>query len=254
MKLKVCSFNLRYATRSDGDNQYIYRRERIFPAIREQAPDLIGFQEVNDPIRTDLRQSLDGYTLLGCGRTSDYTGESPLLAFRTEDFELIAFESFWLSPTPSIPGSTYGMDQSTCPRVTFAALLKHHDAETPFWFYNTHYDHLGEQSRRQSTEQLLAHIGRHGRPFVLTGDFNATPDSEEIRALTARPQSSVVDATALLGGTFHGYGTCNPPMKIDYIFTNLPCDPTESYAWEDVPENGVYLSDHLPICSFITLD
>ena len=253
MKRKVMTFNLRVRTRHDGENIFDAREPRILEVIRAESPDLIGFQEANAPIVSDLRQSLSEYTLLGCGRTKDYTGERPLLAFRTDTFELISFESFWLSTTPNVPGSTYGMDQSNCPRVTFAALLKHHDSETPFWFYNTHYDHQGVQSRCHSTSQLLRHISQKAHPFVLTGDFNATPESAEIQALITCPYLPITDASATLGGTFHGFGQYTP-SKIDYIFTNLPCDPSESYVWEDVPVNGVYLSDHTPLCSFVTID
>lgn len=255
VSVKVCSFNLRVATPQDGINEYCHRRERIFELLREHRPALIGFQEVTDSMREDLHRSLPDYVLLGCGRAADYRGESPVLAFRRELFELIAYQSFWLSPTPSVPGSRYEEDQSRCPRVTFSALLKHREADTVFRFYNTHYDHVGEQARLRSTEQLLAELSRHPEPFVLTGDFNATPSTPEIAALSACHERTVTDATATIGSTFHAFGAlapCDRP-KIDYIFTDLPCDPSESFAVYDEPVGGVYVSDHFPVFAKVTL-
>lgn len=253
--LRVCSFNLRVATPVDGINEYCHRRERILETIARHTPDLIGFQEASEAMREDLRTSLPAYTILGCGRKTDYRGESPILAFRSDRFELIEFQSFWLSPTPSVPGSRYEEDQSKCPRVTFMALLKHHEAETVFRFYNTHYDHVGSRCRCLSTEQMLREIGARPEPFVLTGDFNATPDTPEIRELVNCRTRAIVDATAALGPTFHAFGALVPEeqIKIDYIFTDLPCDTARSYAVTDGPVDGVYISDHFPVFAETTL-
>lgn len=253
--LSVCSFNLRVATPKDGINEYCHRRERIFALLNEKKPDLIGFQEVTDSMREDLYRSLSDYVILGCGRNADYRGESPLLAFRRDRFDLIEFQSFWLSPTPSLPGSRYEEDQSRCPRVTFMALLKHRDAATIFRFYNTHYDHQGAAARRASTEQMLRAIASRPEPFVLTGDFNATPDAPEIRELVNGRTRPIVDATATLGPTFHAFGELAPEkqVKIDYIFTDLPCDKARAHAVTDGPVNGVYISDHFPVFAEILL-
>ena len=39
--------------------------------------------------------------------------------------------------------------------------------------------------------------------------------------------------------------------KIDYIFTDLTADKTESYRVEDAPVDGVYISDHFPVVAFV---
>lgn len=253
VKLKVFTFNLRVATKVDGDNIFWNRTGRIQELLAAEKPDLIGFQEVTDEMRAWLRTSLPGYTVLGCGRGKDYRGESMALAYRTDDFELIGLEQFWLSPTPSIPGSCFSGDQSSCPRMTTAVTLKHHDADELIRFYNTHLDHKGPVARLLGATQLMQAVSNWGGKFVITGDFNALPDTVEMQTITACSTLPMIDATALLGGTFHAFGQRATRTKIDYIFTNAECDPAESTIIEDIPVNGIYLSDHNPVCAYITL-
>ena len=50
------------------------------------------------------------------------------------------------------------------------------------------------------------------------------------------------------------YGKMKNPSKIDYIFTNMSCDVSRSFAFSDKAPNGTYYSDHLPICAFIEVE
>lgn len=253
VKLKVFTFNLRTDSPEDGINVFGNRTGRILEVIETHKPDLIGFQEASDAMRDWLRASLPAYTVLGCGRLKDYRGESVVLAYRTDAFEPVSFDQFWLSHTPSVPGSRFGGDQSPCPRMAVVATLKHREAEDLLHFYNTHLDHRGATARLLGASQLMQNIAKRGGHFVLTGDFNALPDTPEIKVFTTCPDLPIVDVTAALGGTFHGFGTRKPPQKIDYIFTNAPCDPCESFVVEDIPVDGVYISDHNPVCAYITI-
>ena len=250
--VKVMSFNIRVEAECDGINHQHNRRGRMLEVLRVEAPDLVGFQEVSDEARAWLRAALPEYTLLGCGRLESYHGESAPLAFRTDRFELVRYECFWLSDTPLVPGSRYaGSDQSGCPRLATAAVLKPKDRDGLILYINTHTDHVGAEARRLASRQLLAYIEKTGLPTILTGDLNATPKTEEIEMLAAR----MTDATATLGGTFHDFGryTFGKDHKIDYVFTTLPTDPAASYALSEEPREGIYISDHRPVVAFVTL-
>ena len=255
-KIKVFTSNLRVEAKVDGINIFDNRRGRILDTIREYSPDVIGFQEANDKMREWLIDSLSDYFVVGCGRLGDWRGESTVLAFKKHMFEMISLENHWLSATPDIPGSTFGGDQSSCPRMFTAVLLKHREAEKPFIFLNTHLDHKGAVARLLGAVEIMQYLSEKGYHFVITGDMNARPDAREIAAFTdfAPCGSAVIDATEKLGGTFHGFGKLEVPVKIDYIFTDMPCDPDESFIVSNEPIDGLYITDHCPVCSFVTAE
>ena len=256
VKIKVCTFNLRTPVEKDGVNYFPNRKGRILDVIRRENPDLIGFQEVADSTRKWLREALDGYVVVGCGRKKDLSGEAMLVAYKRDTFDMVSMDTFWLSTAPSVAGSCYGVDQSNCPRCTTAVVLKHDGAQQPFLFLNTHLDHKGATARLLGAVQILQYISEKGLPFVLTGDMNARPDSPEMQAIVGCKSHMVVDITAGIAGTFHGFGkyAVSEMPKIDYIFTDMESDPAESYAVEDIPENGVYISDHNPVIGFVTVE
>ncbi len=250
--LKIMSFNLRVDNTGDGINAFSNRFDRVIRVILREAPDLIGFQEVTDGMRARLRDHIPGYTVVGCGRESSCHGESMLIAYKTDEVELISLENIWLSYTPSVPGSTFGGDQSPCPRMFTSILVKHDRVKTPIRFINTHLDHWGQTARRLGATQLVQYISAHSEPTVLTGDLNATPDAPEIKLITeALASRDFTDCTASLGGTFHDFGRRADPVKIDYIFSDGKC--LSSYIVEDIPENGQYYSDHNAVAAMIEL-
>lgn len=254
-QLKIMSFNLRIANKGDGVNYFFNRFERVVEVLEKEKPDIVGFQEVSDQMRAVLRERLPGYTVQGCGRGKDCHGESMLIAYRSELVELVTLENIWLSLTPDIPGSRYGGDQSGCPRMFTAALLKHDDLAEPFYFINTHFDHEGKMARYLAAVQLTQYMSRHSEHFVLTGDLNATPDSPEIKLLSdSLGYRGGKDCTAELDGTYHGYGTLPAERcpKIDYIFSDAVCK--ESYKVEDVPVEGMYYSDHNAVCAVLEME
>ena len=249
--LKIMTLNVRLDV-DKGANDFALRKHRIVELIKAEEPDIVGFQEATDRIKSELSDMLDGYCILGCGRKKTFDGESAAVAYRKDKFELLSLDNFWLSATPHVAGSRYGVDQSSCPRVTTALLLTQKGTERPFWFINTHLDHVGSVARLLSSSQLLRYISERSEPCILTGDFNAEPSAKEIRILLENEQIGLTDCTSLIDGTFHNFGAMKDNMsKIDYIFTNLPCDPAKTYTCADEAPNCTYYSDHLAVCAYI---
>lgn len=255
MNIKVFSFNLRVNVECDGINAFPNRKKRIVSTVREYSPDLIGFQEVTYEMRTWLIDTFSEYSFVGCGREKDLGGESTLIAYKKDAFEAIKTETFWLSATPSVPGSRYGFDQSICPRTATSALLYHIPSGKKFVFCNTHLDHMGANARLFGSMQIMQYLSENAEDFILTGDFNAPPQSPEVSIITEAFGSSVRDATFGMGGTFHDFGKLSEERKykIDYIFTNLPFEIEKSIRIPDTGIDGVYISDHHPICAEIEL-
>lgn len=252
-KIKVMSFNLRTSVARDGVNHFDRRLPRIVKFLNQETPDVIGFQEINAYMKDQLIASLCDYVLIGCGREKDRSGEAALIGYRKDRFELLSFENFWLSATPTVPGSKYGFDQSDCPRITSAALLLLRGTRTPFWFVNTHLDHKGVLARAFGSMQILQFVSAKTEPCVITGDFNAEPNTPEIRLFLENKYYPLLDATEGFDYTYHAF-TPDPHGKIDYILTSLPCKPEESICYEDTPVEGVYLSDHRPVAAFVEVE
>ena len=251
-ELRVMTFNLRVETLADGINDFFNRSHRVLEAIEREAPDLIGFQEAKDEMRAFLRKKLPQYVVLGCGRTNDYSGEGIPIAYREDQFELIEWQTKWLSETPDVPGSRFDADQSKYPRIYVCAKLRRITDGKIIAFVNTHTDHEGQRARVLESLQLLKMMSELKADVIfLTGDFNAMPDSEEIRMLSADKRVNLIDATASIAGTFHNYGRRVPAWKIDYIFSTAPA--SECRLVEDIPVNGMYISDHNPVVAVFAL-
>ena len=255
-KIKVMTFNLRIRVPGDGNNYFDNRTGKILNLINTEAPDLIGFQEANDFMVDWLKANLPDYYVVGHGRDKRMHGEGAHIAFRKDKFDLCRFEETWLSLTPNTPASRVdGVGQSTCPRVVTRADLLHKDATNPISFFNIHTDHMGEMSRVVECMMLAQEMLKSPYRSIATGDFNALPDSQSITLFLENTKAfGMVDATSEIPGSFHHYkGDCGT-YKIDYIFTNLPCNKEESYAIPDDDSCGHYYSDHNALCAWVELD
>lgn len=261
-KLKIVSFNIRtlYSHPIDGANSFIHRSGMILEKIRKEAPHIICFQEISDPIREFLNNYLNDYIILGHGRLGDLTGEGLSIAYRKDSIELLAFESFWLSPTPYVPASRYEI-QSEYPRICPHAVLKHKDMDKAISLYNVHLDHISDAARiegiRQITEMIEDYKKKIDCPTFILGDFNARPDTETISYLKEYKGGEYIELTDHIESTYHGFRDSAAPQneertgpsKIDYIFTDKET-AKKSYSvtlWDD-KENGILLSDHYPVC------
>ncbi len=246
--MKIVSFNVRcvYDT-VDNENNFIYRKDGMIRKIHAEKPDVMGFQEVTPAIAADLKAALTDYTFVYHGRDAQYGGEGLALALCNETVSLWTVDCFWLSETPYVAGSRYA-EQSDCPRISQTAVLRHRDG-TMLRVSNNHLDHVGEAARVLGIRQVLAYLvaeqEKRRLPTYILGDFNAAPDSETVQLCKTFAPLPLLDMSEQSGGTFHDFGR-RTPVKIDYIFTTETA-PYTFEKWTDC-ENGVYLSDHYPIC------
>lgn len=252
--MKIVTFNLRCDNPRDGENQFVYRQPLILRVLNQEKPDVICFQEVLPHMARWLRNTLNEYDVIGCGRSKQLDGEQISIAFRKEEFQLIEMHTFWLSPTPEVPGSRY-RDQSSCPRTCTEAVLATESGGHVLRIMNTHLDHVGVYARLQGLSQILEYAEHLSffpdAPLILAGDFNAQPDSEEMRLMDRYPAYRCL--TKGIGITYHGYMKAEAPEEIDYIWVRGAIRCTAVRKWEQM-ENGVFLSDHYPICAEIAWD
>ncbi len=251
--LKIVTYNLRQENSVDGPQAFTYRKPYVRARLLEEAPDIVGFQEVKPEMLDWLRGSLAGYTVIGYGRGRTFDDEACPIAFKTDRFELQYFDQQWLSDTPHTPGSRYA-DQSVCPRVYVVCTLRDRESDgmNRFRFINTHLDHERVYARSEGAKQIISELARLDTqckmPFVITGDFNDTPESQPLAVMTA---SGLRDLTAGSGSTFHAFGRDPDAGKIDYIMAPSATESCGLRLWNEM-RDGLYLSDHYPVEATIT--
>lgn len=255
MNLKVTTFNIRNQWIGDGINGFIHRQGMVADKIRREKPDVICFQECIPQIAESLKVCLPEYTFIFNGRCKGFTGEGLCIAFLNNTIELCGLECFWLSPTPYIPESKD--EESICPRICQRAMLKQKNSENIYNIYNVHLD-LTPEIRLIQIKELFERIvdaqQKYEIPFFIMGDFNAEPTEETIRYIINNSNFAIKNLTHNIGYTFHGYNVPDVKLeKIDYIFFSADFEYNYSIeAWKDEID-GIYLSDHYPICATIEL-
>lgn len=253
--MKIVTFNIRCDHKQDGKNNFEYRKPIIKKCLLENKPDVVCFQEMLPHMALWLSEVLKDYQLVGCGREKDLTGEQMTVAFRRDRYEMVSMDTYWLSNTPYLPGSRYE-EQSNYPRAATQLLLKEKDANAVYLIVNTHLDHKSSKARLLGMECVLDKIRQTqiqwkaiGKlPVILCGDMNAYPESPEIESMNH--SGIVCDVTEELSGTYHNFGKMDKPVKIDYIAVsdNIRLEKVE--LWKD-QKDGVFLSDHYPICATV---
>ena len=184
--MKIVTFNIRYDCGQDGINNFCYRKPLILQKIRQEAPDIVCFQEVLPHVAVWLKESLEEYYVVGCGRSETLEDEQTAIAYRKDVCNMIRLEVYWLSGTPYVPASRYP-DQSICPRMCTEVVFQELATGKVFRVANTHLDHEGPEARKQGLRQILDRLEGEeryaGTPVVVTGDMNAWPGSETIAVL-----------------------------------------------------------------------
>lgn len=254
--MKIVTINQRCVYKKDGNQSFIHRGIFLCDKIQDEAPDVIGFQEVTPDSIKVLEKLLPEYVFVGQFRSANYDGEGLFVAARKEKCDLLGFETIWLSPTPYVAGSRFE-NQSQCPRICVEAKVRHRESGKVFRVYDIHLDHVSDEARMLGMKVAFDFIDsfKDGAPIVLLGDFNAYPDSKTIEMCNAR--TDIREVTSDIFETFHNFGRGvdigdNKYVKIDYIYMSneLADNVTNVEAWTD-KSYDIWLSDHYPICAEI---
>ena len=260
--LQVMSFNIRYGTAKDGENEWPARREMLFDLVRERNADLIGLQEALAFQIDEILMAAPGYAAVGVGRDdAARSGEYSAILFKKDRFSIAESGTFWFSDTPEVPASTTWGNKTT--RICTWARLIDRDGRG-FYHYNLHLDHQSQPSRERSTVLLRQRIEARAfqaDPVVVTGDFNVGESNPALSALVNKSDAGapfvdtyrVVHPDDTVVGTFSGFkfGSTGGD-KIDYV---LAQPGTEVITAEIIrtSRNDRYPSDHFPVTATVRL-
>lgn len=261
MSLSILSLNLWHDA-----GPWEARRELIRAWIERLDPDLVAFQEVLRGEGVDQAESL----LEGRGYAVEFVRASPFWRGGADLSFGNAIGSRWPIRERhelKLPGRGDG--------ETRAALTVSIDAPfAPLTFTSTHLNWKLDQSDTRSrqvaalAEHVLALQPGDGFPPIIAGDFNAEPDSDEIRFMRGGHAIDgrcvyFNDAWRVAGDPSRqglgGHTWCNrnvyarkalePDKRIDYIFSGLPRpdglglpESCEVVCCEE--EGGAWPSDH----------
>lgn len=259
--LRAMTYNIRLDLESDGANSWPNRKDMVAQLVRHEAPDVLGMQEVLLSQKRDLEATLPDYAFAGVGRDDGAeAGEFSPVGWRRDRFELLDTGTFWLSPTPSLPGKAWDADY---PRIATWAVLHDRSSGMRLHVLNTHFDHVGGVARERSAG-LIADWStervRQGAHVIVMGDFNAESGSPPIALLADRARSALRESGSASRsghygppGTFNGFriDAAAAPV-IDHIFVSDGIEvlrhATITQHWE-----GRLPSDHYPVVADLEL-
>ena len=258
--MRVISYNIRYNSADDAQKGHGWelRKLEILKLLKFYKPELIGMQEVLKEQLDFLESNLTEYGRVGVGRDDGKeAGEYAPIFYNKEIFDLKDEGTFWLSKNPEKPGKSW---DAALPRICTWVKLENKKSGETIFFFNTHFDHKGDVARKESAALIAKKIKKMcgDNKFVLTGDFNLTPDTEPIKLLKENEmiEDSKDVADMVLGpdGTFSGFVLGGMPLKnrIDYVFVSDKMK-VENYLVLNNTYGNNYPSDHLPVLADVIL-
>lgn len=273
MSFRVMSFNIRGSFRSsDGQNNWDRRAALNVATIQKYAPDLIGFQELQDGNLSVYRAELPDYQYIVGHDASGPPPEHQSMFWKPSIFTLLDSGAFWISETPEVHSGSWETD---CVRAATWVRLREQTSGTEFIHLNTHLDHRSAWARREGCRLIvrrLADLRQDGTlPAILTGDFNANAHqraefADEIYRYLR--DQGFVDSYLAAGNsdaershTFHGFqGERFAPDRpgnagrIDWLLTLDGAQAWRVLASGIIRDHAapVYPSDHYPIFADLT--
>lgn len=251
-ELRVMTFNIRYGTANDGENNWEYRKNNVVETIKNFKPDLLGLQEALQLQIDECLKQMPSYSYVGVGRDDGKSaGEHSCIFYLKDRFSVDSSGTFWFSETPNVIASKSWGNNIT--RICTWVRLHHKLSGKIFYMFNIHLDHESQSSREKSTELLVRKISEKSLPIILTGDFNCGDDNAAIKTIL---KAGLIDSYRKLHekkpneGTFNSFKGETNGDKIDFIFVTKVFEVKESKIVR-TSYHGKYPSDHFPVTSIL---
>lgn len=231
-QLKVMCYNLRFGE--------LASLEELADFIKKENPDIVALQEVDVKTYRERAPHQNG---------KDFISE---LAYRTGMLSLFG-------KTIPYKGGLYGIgilskypyisserillpmpDGAKEQRAYLVSEIELANGKT-LTFVSTHLDYTTSAVRQAQVDCINNDLLKRKTPVILCGDFNAKPDSPEIKSkMAVWKQACNMNSTV---------PAQDAKSKIDYIF----CYPKEQWETISAETPVVQLSDHLPIIATVRL-
>jgi len=255
--LKIASYNIQYDNIKDKINTWEKRLPGVVSVFNKYQFDIVGAQEPYLSQLNDLMPQIPDYNYLGInilGDTGILRRHYTPIFYKKEKFDVLDWGTFWFSETPDVPGKK-GWDAYSSRICTWAKFKDKH-SKKEFYFFNIHFDHLGEVARRESPKLLLSKIKEiaDGYPVFTMGDFNTNQYTDNYKIMN---ESGIVKDSYHIAKTirnrttptYNGYkAELTGSNRIDHIYVSLkPQITVKSYRILTDSYKGIYPSDHFPV-------
>ncbi|KAJ5604058.1 hypothetical protein N7537_007014 [Penicillium hordei] len=284
LPIRVLTHNIRYATSSPfkGEQPWADRKQLLLNEFeyetRHCRETFICLQEVLHNQLGDILAGLnqDGkpeapeWEYIGVGRDDGHeAGEYSPIIYRPSVWELLHWETVWLSKTPETPSKSW---DAASIRIVTIGVFTHRASQNTVLAMNTHLDDQGSQSRFEAARIIIGKISEYSQNqfaklisgTFLAGDFNSEENQEAYQELTKslRDVYKEVDSSERYGNNFTwtGFGyEDEPASRIDYVLVRPAGTHGQRLAvvghavlgnWFD---DGVLCSDHRAVVVDLTL-
>lgn len=237
MLLKVMAYNIHHA--NPPSKPKVIDIDAIVEVIRRQNPDLVALQEVD--VNTGRSGNMDQATIIAeklgmyyfFAKAIDYDGGDYGQAILSR-FPISEEQIHRLPSSPELGGE---------PRIM--ATVKVALTGGKFLRFGTvHLDAQKDSKNRiLQAEELNLIAANEVLPFVIAGDFNATPTDQALQLLKKEWNPTCEDCPFTIP-------VINPRKAIDFIMFD------NQHKWEVVSHQVIdeqYASDHLPVVGILKL-
>jgi len=227
---RVMTYNIHHGAGMDGKVDL----QRIADLIKREQADIVALQEVDKGVertaRRDCPAELAALTGMSCVFSNNFH-------FQGGEYGNAVLTRF---PIKRWTNRHYKLVHSDEQRGLLQVVLNVRGRELVF--LDTHVDYRGDDTERLlNVADLLEAIQPYrGRPMILCGDLNDTPDSRTHQKIT----QEFLDAWMVAGaGDGLTIPVPKPNKRIDYIWLSRDAPIEALKLW--VPESEA--SDHLPV-------
>ena len=264
--IRMMTYNVHNFKRYGSKND-ISTKQEILQIIRDQTPDIIGFQEfyTKNKGQYDMLDSIK--KILNC---TNYYFET-VRSNADESIGMALFSKFPITAHGMVQLSEHGSEN----QCIYADIKK---GDKTFRVYSVHlqsirfdpedYRYLNNVSpqdgkgkvgsatrlgsklktaflkRSEQVFKIKEHAAACPYPYIISGDFNDTPTSFAVHEMSKGLKNAFIEKGSGLGRTYNG---SFPNYQIDYIMATPQFDVADYYIIEK------RLSDHYPVRSDLVL-
>ena len=151
--ISIFDLNIRYLNNVDEQNIWDLRKDQLIQVILNAGPDILFFQEITKIQFEFIDDNLGSvYDFVGMYRDSTDRSEKCSISYNKFKYTLNDWGQFWLSSTPSVPGSNDF--NNFFPRICTWCTLKQLEG-VDFAFFNIHLDHVTFEAHMPCIEVAL---------------------------------------------------------------------------------------------------